>query len=227
MRNGDPSAGVVRSTSGAERRRHFYNLAFGLSIFTIVYNVIEGIVSTYFGYQDETLTLFGFGLDSFIETMSGIGIAHMIYRIRRNQDTVRDDFERTALRITGVAFYGLTVVLGAMAINNLMSHHRPEATLWGVIISLVSIIVMVALMYGKETAGREVGSEAIIADAQCTKVCVYMSLVLLAASGIYELTRFAYADVFGTAGLVYFSFSEGRECFEKARSNKLCGCDHD
>lgn len=202
-------------------------MAFALSIFTIVYNVVEGVVATYFGYEDETFTLFGFGLDSFIETISGMGIAHMIYRIRQNNDVTHDDFERTALRVTGVAFYLLTAVLLAMAIKNAATAHRPETTFWGVVISIISIAVMLGLIYGKRKVGNELHSEAILADANCTKVCIYMSLVLLASSGIYELTQFAYADAIGTAGLAYFSFTEGKECFEKARSGSLCACADD
>jgi hypothetical protein len=212
--------------SQSERHQYLYKVALALSIFTIVYNIIEGIVATYFGYEDETLALFGFGLDSFIEMLSGIGIAHMILRIRQNNNITRDDFERTALRVTGYAFYGLTVVLAGMAINNVLSNHKPETTFWGVIISIISIAVMLLLMYGKNSVGRELGSKAILADSSCTKVCIYMSLVLLASSAIYELTQFTYADAIGTLGLAYFSAKEGKECFEKAKSDKLC-CDHD
>lgn len=214
-------------TNTRERYQRLYNVAFALSIFTIVYNVVEGIVATYFGYEDETLALFGFGLDSFIEMVSGIGIAHMVLRIRQNNNVTRDDFERTALRITGYAFYGLAIVLASMAINNVLAHHKPDTTFWGVVISVISIAVMLALMYGKNSVGRELGSEAILADSSCTKVCIYMSLVLLASSAIYELTQFAFADAIGTIGLGYFSAKEGKECFEKAKSDTLCSCGHD
>lgn len=210
-----------------EKEKHLYAIAFALSIFTIVYNVIEGLIATYFGYHDETLALFGFGLDSFIETLSGVGIAHMILRIRRNHNVARDDFERTALRVTGFAFYSLSVVLVVMAVNNIIAGHKPDTTFWGVVISVISIAVMTGLIYWKNKVGNELGSDAILADARCTRVCIYMSLVLLASSGIYELTQFAYADVIGTAGLAYFSTTEGRECFEKAKSDALCGCEHD
>ncbi len=54
--------------------------------------------------NDETLALFGFGLDSFVEVISGIGILHMIIRMKRNPVSERDGFERTALRITGIQF---------------------------------------------------------------------------------------------------------------------------
>ncbi len=66
-------------------------------------------------------------------------------------------------------------------------------------------------------------SEPIVADASCTKICVYMSLVLLASSLVYEITGFAYADVIGASGLIYFSVTEGREAFEKARGRE-CSC---
>ena len=70
-----------------------YKKAYLLSLFTIVYNIIEGIISMIMGYNDETLTLFGFGVDSFIEVMSGIGIAVMILRIRKNPESSKDKFE--------------------------------------------------------------------------------------------------------------------------------------
>jgi divalent metal cation (Fe/Co/Zn/Cd) transporter len=101
----------------------------------------------------------------------------------------------------------------------------PETTFWGVVVSLISIAVMLVLIYGKIYTGKKLHSDAIIADANCTKVCIYMSCVLLASSGIYYLTNFAYADALGTLGLAWFSYQEGKECFEKAE-NKACEHKH-
>ena len=175
------------------------------------------------GYNDETLTLFGFGADSFIEVMSGIGITIMILRIKHNPNSPKSTFEITALKITGTAFYLLSAGLLAGIVLNFIKHHKPDTTLWGVIISLVSIAVMVWLMSAKSNIGKKLKSEPIIADANCTKVCVYMSLVLLVSSLVYEFTGFAYADVIGAAGLIYFSITEGREAFDKAKG-KECAC---
>lgn len=210
----------IESTS----RKTNYKIAFGLAIFTIIYNILEGLISTYFGYEDESLTLFGFGTDSFIEVISGLGIAHMIFRIQHQPECSRDNFERTALRITGFAFYALVIGLLATGFYNLLIGHKPETTFWGIIISLISIAVMSLLIYGKIKIGKQLNSEAILADAACTKVCIYMSVILLISSLIYELTGFAYIDSIGTFGLAWFSFKEGKECFEKAKSNKFCSC---
>lgn len=203
-----------------------YRQAYLLSLFTIFYNIIEGIVSMVLGYKDETLSLFGFGADSFIEVMSGIGIAIMITRIRQNPGSPKSSFEITALKVTGTAFYLLSAGLLAGIVINLITRHKPETTFWGIIISLVSITVMFWLLSAKRRVGKKLQSEPILADANCTMVCVYMSLVLLVSSLIYELTGFAYADMIGAAGLIYFSFTEGKEAFEKSRG-KECGCnDH-
>ncbi len=204
--------------------RKMYNIAYGLAIFTIIYNIVEGLVSVWLGYNGESLALFGFGTDSFVEFISGLGIAHMIIRIRKNPGSSRDDFEKRALRVTGVAFYILTIGLTISSIFNIVTGHRPENTIWGVIISLISIAVMLVLIAGKMKAGQKLNSDAILADAQCTKVCVYMSLILLVSSGIYKLTGFPYIDSIGTLGLAYLSFGEGKECFERIKNNANCSC---
>jgi len=207
-------------------KNRLYKLAFGLSIFTIAFNIIEGTVATYFGYADESLALFGFGIDSFIEVISGLGIASMIIRVSRTPDSSRDGFERTALKITGFAFYGLTAGLVITSIYNVWTGHKPETTFWGIVVSAVSILTMWLLIAAKIKVGRRLNSDAILADANCTKVCIYMSIILLISSLIYWLTNIAYIDSLGTLGLAYFSLKEGKECFEKASSNKVC-CEHD
>jgi len=205
--------------------KSLYQKAYLLSLFTIFYNVLEGVISMLLGYRDETLTLFGFGVDSFIEVASGLGIAFMIMRIRQNPSSSKSSFEINALKITGTSFYLLSAGLLAGIVVNLINQHKPETTLWGAVIALISVAVMFWLMNAKKRIGKLLTSEPILADANCTKVCIYMSVVLLASSLIYELTGFAYADVIGSAGLIYFSITEGKEAFEKAKG-KTCSCDH-
>ena len=202
----------------------YWSYALWLAIFTILYNLAEGVISIFFGLSDETLTLFGFGVDSFIEVMSGIGILAMVLRIRQNPDTDRSNFEKTALRITGTSFYILAVGLAMTAIYNVIIGHKPETTLPGLIISLISIAMMWALVAGKRKVGHTLQSMPILADANCTLVCIYMSVVLLVSSLIYELTGFGFIDSLGAIGLIYFSYNEGKEAFEKAAGME-CGCE--
>lgn len=205
-------------------RSRLYRTALLLSVFTILANVVEGVASTLLGFRDESLALFGFGIDSFIEVLSAIGITIMILRIRKNPSSPSSKFEMTALRITGISFYILTAGLLFTGIYNLVIRAHPETTFWGIIISLISLSVMVFLYLAKKRAGRSLDSDAIIADANCTKACIYMSVVLLLSSLAYELTGIAFLDVIGAFGIGWFSFTEGREAFEKAAGKEKCNC---
>jgi len=200
--------------------------SFVLSLITIFYNIAEGVISVYFGAGDETLVLLGFGVDSFVEVISGIGIAHMIFRMKYSKVQTRDSFERTALRVTGTAFYLLTAGLVVGSVLNIIYNIKPETTVPGIIIASISIATMYWLMTSKLKVGKALNSDAIIADANCTKTCFYLSFILLGSSGLYELFSIAYFDILGSLGIAYFAFKEGREAFEKARTGKLlCNCD--
>lgn len=208
--------------------KNLIRTAFTLSLVTIFYNIAEGLISVYFGASDDALALLGFGVDSFVEVISGIGIAHMILRMKYSKVETRDTFEKTALRITGTAFYLLTFGLLAGSVLNIINEVKPESTLPGILIAGVSIITMYWLMTSKLKVGKALNSDAIIADANCTKTCFYLSFILLAASGLYELFSIAYFDILGSLGIAYFAFKEGKEAFEKAKSgNLLCNCEHE
>lgn len=206
-----------------QKNIRLYKWASALALITISYNILEGLVSVYFGLEDGTIVLFGFGIDSFVEVISGIGIWHMVRRLRQNGNENPDRFERQALQITGSAFYILTAVLLITAAVNLYQGHKPETTLWGIIISVVSILSMWALIHYKTKVGKQLNSHAILADAACTKVCIQLSLILLLASAGYELTGIGGIDSIGAAGIAWLSFREGREAFHKA-AGKACSC---
>ncbi len=196
-----------------------------LSLITIFYNIAEGVISIFFGLEDETLALFGFGADSFVEVISGIGILHMILRMKNNEVHQRDKFERTALKITGFSFYLLVLGLVVGSILNIIYDVKPETTLVGIIVSAISIATMYYLMNAKLKVGKELQSDAIIADANCTKTCFYLSFLLLTSSLLYELFQISYIDIAGSLGIAYFAFKEGKEAFEKAVSANLsCTC---
>ena len=200
------------------------NIAFALSMITIVYNVIESLISVFFGMEDKTLALLGFGVDSFVEVISGMGIAHMIWRMKFGKAEFTDKFERQALRITGFAFYLLTAGLVAGAVINIIQNNQPHTTVVGIIISSISILTMFFLMRYKLKFGKILGSDAIIADANCTRSCFYLSILLLVSSGLYEIFQIGYIDTIGSLGIAYFAFNEGREAFEKVRTGKFSCC---
>lgn len=213
---------MISQTSNGHRVG-LYKTAILLSQITVFYNLVEGLVSVFLGLEDETLALIGFGIDSFVEVVSGIGIWHMVYRMKRDLSGDVDPFERKALQITGGAFYLLALGLILTAVLNLYHGHRPETTFWGIVVSLVSIVTMGFLISFKMRVGRQLQSDAIIADANCTKTCLYLSFVLLLASAGYAATGIGGLDSLGGVAIAAFSLKEGREAFEKARG-KTCSC---
>ncbi|MDD2500049.1 MAG: cation transporter [Geobacter sp.] len=204
-------------------REHWLQRANWLALFTIFYNIAEGAGSVWFGAADETLSLFGFGVDSFIEVVSAIGIWHMLRRIKANGGESRDEFEQRALRITGTAFYLLTLGLVLTAGINLYQQHRPETTVWGIVISLLSISFMWLLIHHKTKAAHALASPAIMADVACSRACMYLSVALLIASVGYELTGLGFFDAVGALVISWLTYKEGRESFDKARGLS-CSC---
>jgi divalent metal cation (Fe/Co/Zn/Cd) transporter len=145
----------------------------------------------------------------------------MVYQMKRDLAGDVDPFERTALQITGGAFYLLALGSILTAVVNLYDGHRPETTFWGIVISLVSIVTMGLLISFKMRVGRQLQSDAIIADANCTKTCLYLSFVLLLASAGYAAAGIGRLDSLGAVAIAVFAFREGREAFKKARG-KSC-----
>ncbi|MGA9590111.1 MAG: cation transporter [Salegentibacter sp.] len=197
-----------------------------LSFVTIFYNLAEGVVSTFFGANDETLALFGFGLDSFVEVLSGIGIVHMIYRMKRSEIVQRDKFEITALKITGTALYLLVAGLIAGAGIALFKQSEPTTTLAGIIVASVSILTMYFLYSEKMKVGKRLDSKPIISDAKCTKTCFYLSFILLFSSLVFEIWQVPYVDALGSLGIAWYAFKEGKEAFQNAKTKSLsCSSD--
>jgi len=205
-------------------RKRLYKIALWLAIITIVYNVLEGLVSIYYGISDEALSLLGFGVDSLVEVISGAGILHLVIKLRKTGDESRDVFERRALIITGSAFMLLTAGLVIGSVFNIIGNTAPSTTIPGVIISALSILTMYFLMKYKLVIGRKLNSDAIIADAYCTRTCFYLSIILLLSSVLYDFFKISYIDVAGSLGIAYFAFREGLESFQKAKGKKTCSC---
>lgn len=207
------------------RTKELYRTASILALITIGYNILEGIVSVFMGATDETLSLFGFGLDSFMEVVSGFGIWHMLRRLQQGGEDRRDEVEQRALSITGGAFYVLAVGMVVTAGLSLWKGHRPITTIWGIVISLLSIASMWLLIRQKMKVGKELNSAAIMADAACSRTCLLLSVALLLASVGYELTGIAQLDAIGSLAIAWLSLREGQEAFAKAKGQDCtCGC---
>jgi divalent metal cation (Fe/Co/Zn/Cd) transporter len=148
-----------------------------LEYFTIAWNSLEGLVALVAGAFAGSISLVGFGIDSFIEVTSG---TVLLWRMSVDADSrSRERNERLSLRIVGACFLALAVYVGYESASDLLSKKPPEHSIPGIVLACVSLVVMPLLARAKRKIGRELGSAAMHADARQTDFCVYLSAVLL------------------------------------------------
>jgi divalent metal cation (Fe/Co/Zn/Cd) transporter len=156
-----------------------YKFGLLLSYITVGYNVIEGIVSVIVGSMTGSVALVGFGLDSFIESMSG---SVMIWRLRKHgkiSEEEEEAVEAKAADLIGITFFILAAYVLYEAITSLLNQDIAEPSLFGIVIAVLSLIIMPFLAYQKNKVGKEIGSHSLVADSKQTMVCIMMSVALL------------------------------------------------
>src|SRR6266699_650252 len=167
-----------------------------LSYFTIAWNSLEGLIAVVVGTVAGSISLVGFGIDSFIEVISG---ATLLWRMSVDADEQNRAWnERLSTRIVGVCFLALAVYVAYESVFDLIDRKAPEHSLAGIMLACVSLVVMPILSRAKKRVGSELGSAAMRADAKQTDFCVYLSAILLA--GLNAALGWWWADPL--AGLV-------------------------
>jgi len=148
-----------------------------LEYFTIAWNTLEGLVAVIAGAIAGSISLVGFGLDSFIEVTSG---ATLLWRMSVDADeSRRERNEKLSLRIVGISFLALAAYIAFESVTDLLEKKAPEHSLAGIILAIVSLIVMPLLSRAKGRVGHGLGSAAMNADAKQSQFCSYLSAILL------------------------------------------------
>jgi len=163
-------AGAVTRAAAVVRGRR-------VEYFTIAWNTLEGLVAVAAGAIAGSISLVGFGVDSFIEVTSGVVL---LWRMSVDEDLHRRERnEKRALRIVGVCFLGLAAYITSESVRDLLSKRPPEQSVPGIVLACASLIVMPLLSKAKRKVGYELGSAAMHADAKQTEFCTCLSAILL------------------------------------------------
>lgn len=195
--------------------------ALSLSYFTVGYNILEGIVSIFAGLLAGSIALVGFGLDSFVESLSG-GV--MIWRFKKHgkmSEEEEEKVEKKAARFVAYTFFILGAYVLYESIKKLILHETPERSLFGIIIALVSMIAMPILYYMKFKTGKSIGSRSLVADSKQTLACMFLSVALLIGLGLNYLYGLWQADPIVGLVIVIFLIKEG---YETLKEEKVCSC---
>jgi len=192
-----------------------------LSYFTVGYNVLEGIVSIIAGSLAGSIALVGFGLDSFVESLSG---SVMIWRFRKHGKMTEEEEERVeakAIRLIAYTFFILGSYILYESVKKLCFHEIPYPSLLGIIIAIVSMIVMPVLFYIKYRTGKSINSKSLMADSKQTLACAFLSVALLIGLGINYLYGLWWADPIVGVIIVIFLIKEG---YTALKEGKVCSC---
>lgn len=163
-----------------------------LEYFTIAWNVLEGLVAVIAGTMAGSISLVGFGIDSFIEVTSG---AALLWRMSVDADLERRATnERIALRIVSLCFVALAAYVAYASLGDLIRQKAPQHSIPGIVLACVSLVVMPLLSRAKRKVGSALGSAAMHADARQTDFCVYLSAILLSGLILNALFGLWWAD---------------------------------
>ena len=189
-----------------------------LEYFTIAWNALEGLVAVVAGAIAGSISLVGFGIDSFIEVTSG---TVLLWRMSVDADVERrEPNERRALSVVGVCFLLLAAYIAYESALDLWSRRAPEHSIPGIVLACVALVVMPLLSRAKRNVGHALGSAAMHADAKQTEFCTYLSAILLLellANGFLGLW---WADPVAALIMVPIIAKEGIEGLE----GKACEC---
>jgi divalent metal cation (Fe/Co/Zn/Cd) transporter len=168
-----------------------------------------------------SLALVGFGVDSIVESASAVVVLWRLLAERRAPDRV-DQLEHRAVTVIGVTFLGLAALVGVESVRSLVAGDRSDATVVGIGLTIVSLIVMPVLARAKRSVGRALDSRSVEADSRQTDACVYLSIVVLVGLVANAWLGWWWADPVAALGVVVFLVLEGVRALRAERIDDCC-----
>lgn len=188
-----------------------------LAAASVGYNGIEAVIALAAGAVAGSAALIGFGLDSVVEVNSGLIILWQFgHRIPQSR-------EARAMRLIALSFFALAAYVAVDCTISLVTGDDASPSPVGIALAVTSLLLMPFLSWAQRRTGKALHSNAVVADSSQTRLCSYMSAVLLGGLGLNQLFGWGWAD--SAAGLVIAAIAaaEGRKVW---RGEACCGPAH-
>jgi divalent metal cation (Fe/Co/Zn/Cd) transporter len=180
-----------------------------LNWITIGYNAIEAVISLAAGLVAGSVALIGFGVDSVIEVTASLAAQ---WRLRADVDPVRRArVERMTRQVIGGCFLALALYVALDSTTTLSSREAPAASVVGLAILTLSVIVMPLLARAKRRVAFALGSRALESEATQTSICAYLSIIALAGVALNAFLGWWWADPVAALAMVPIIAKEGLE----------------
>jgi len=192
-----------------------YKKGLFLEYFTVGYNVVEAVVSIGFGHIANSIALIGFGLDSVVESLSGLVL---IWRLRQHgkiSEEKEEAAEKKALKFVAGTFFILGLYVLFQSVKKLIGEEISDPSLPGIVIAVASMVIMPLLAWQKLKTGKQIQSQALVADSKETLACFFLSVALLLGLGSNYVFGFWQADPVVGLIIVFFLFREGKEAWQE------------
>ena len=199
--------GMPTFTADPGRRKQLGRRAQLLAGASVTWNVVEAVIAITAGVVAGSIALIGFGLDSVVEVSSGLII---LWQFRH---ALPESRERTALRLMAVSFFALAAYVSFESVRALVTGAEPDASPVGIALASLSLVVMPFLSWAQRRTGRELGSNAVVADSTQTLLCTYLSAVLLVGLVLNATLGWSWADPIAGLVIAAVAVKEGREAW--------------
>jgi len=202
---------MVSATHTPMLKRRAVRLAWA----TIAWNVVEAAVAIAAGAAANSIALVGFGLDSTVEVMSAVVI---VWQFRG----LAEERERKALKLIAVSFFALALYVAVQAIIDLVGKSEPKSSPVGIGLAIASLFVMPMLARAKRRTGNAMGSVTVVADSNQTKLCAYLSAILLGGLVLNATVGWWWADPIAALAIAALALNEGREAWRGETCDDCC-----
>ena len=199
--------------------KNLYKKGLWLEYFTVAYNVLEAILSLTFGSLSNSIALIGFGLDSIVESLSGLVLIWRFKQHRHLDSEAEAKIERRATKLVAITFGVLGIYVLFESVKKLLFQDVSPPSIVGILIAVASLIIMPVLAWQKYQTGQAIDSKALIADSKETLVCSWLSLALLLGLSCNYLFGFWQADPIVGLIIVFFLSKEGWETWSEAEED--------
>jgi len=185
-----------------------------IQIVTIVWMVLEVILSLWSAWNASSPVLAAFGGDSAIELFSAVIV---MWRFRMGAS---EQEEHRAARLAGGLLVVLAVLVVSVSVISLLGYQVSQPSYLGIAVLIGALFIMPWLAREKRRLSAVTGSAALRADAAQSGLCAYLSFIALLGLSAHAIWHFEWADPVAALIITPLILFEAREAFQ----GRACEC---
>jgi divalent metal cation (Fe/Co/Zn/Cd) transporter len=190
---------------------------FWLEYLTLGWNVVGSAITLVAAFNARSVALAGFGLDSLIEIFASVVVIWQLAALRAAVGSdaptathqVARRREKVALRLIGLAFFGLAIYVALQSLFIAISQRHPLPSPLGLAWLAATLIAMLLLALGKRITGKQLGNPVLMIEARVTLIDAALAGAVLLGLALNTHFGWWWADPLAGLVIVYYGAKEG------------------